>query len=168
MVNYHPLALRALHDGRALRVDAGGGLSQLYDPSTEQWTFTGPMASSFTGDASNTALLENGDVLVFGNILPSYASQFYDPITNQWTFTPSNLNGIQVGPLAALNNGKALLAGGNQKYRGHTRTCFLFDPSTKRWSSTGSLIQLGAETLTPLPNGQVLAVTLSDVELYTP
>ncbi len=167
MDNYHPLALRTLQDGRALRIDAGDGASQLYDPSTGQWTFTGGMYFTFTGGTENTVMLRNGNVLVYGNILPSYASQFYDPTANTWTRTFGQ-SIIQVGPLALLNTGKVLLAGGHVKYGGATRLCHLYDPSTNRWSGTGSLIQPGVSTLTPLTNGQVLAVTNTDVELYTP
>jgi hypothetical protein len=110
-------------------------------------------------------------VLVYGNILPSYASQFYDPIANKWTRTfGQNTFGIQVGLLAPLNTGKVLLAGGHQKYaKGATRICMLYDPATNFWSQTGSmLIQPVLTTLTPLPDGRVLAVNNTDVELYTP
>jgi hypothetical protein len=97
-------------------------------------------------------------VLVYGNILPSYASQFYDPIANKWTRTfGQNTFGIQVGLLAPLNTGKVLLAGGHQKYaKGATRICMLYDPATNFWSQTGSMLsQPVLTTLTPLPDGRV-------------
>jgi hypothetical protein len=114
-------------------------------------------------------LLTNGDVLIYGNHFPSYASRFYDPIANTWTPTKGENNGqISVGPLAALGSGKVLLDGGQLKYGGFTPTCMLYDPSTNTWSLTGSLKHAGGGRLTRLSNGQVLSVGFTDAELYTP
>jgi hypothetical protein len=129
---------------------------------------TAPMYYAFNGDSSTIAMLTNGDVLIYGNHFPSYASQFYDPVANTWTPTKGQNNGqISVGPLAALGNGKVLLAGGQFKYGGFDPTCMLYDPSTNTWSLTGSLKQRGGR-LKRLSNGQVLDVGPAGAELYTP
>jgi hypothetical protein len=52
-------------------------------------------------------LLTNGDVLVYGNHSPSYASEFYNPDSNAWAPTRGQSGtGISNGPLARLDNGK--------------------------------------------------------------
>jgi hypothetical protein len=115
----------------------------------------------------HTALLPNGDVLIFGDKYPSYASEFYNPFTNTWAAAGTE-NSITFGPLALLGTGRVLLAGGGTTYKGNTATCLLYDPSTNTWSLTGSLKHAGGHTLTLLQNGQALAVGGSDAELYTP
>jgi N-acetylneuraminic acid mutarotase len=179
-----PLILLA--NGQVLTV--GTGSAELYNPATGKWTVTAStatprsghtatmlpngevlVAGGYLGNHSSTiAMLTNGDVLIFGNHFPSYASQFYDPVANTWTPTKGQNNGqISVGPLAALSNGKVLLAGGQFKYGGFNPTCMLYDPSTNTWSLTGSLKQRGGR-VTRLPNGQVLDVGPAGAELYTP
>jgi hypothetical protein len=118
-----------------------------------------------------TALLTNGDVLIYGNKYSCYAGEFYNPFANTWARTQRQCgNAISYGPLALLGTGKVLLAGNAIMYGGKsfpTTNCALYDPSTNSWTLTGSLKQVAHRTLTRLLNGQVLAVG-TDAELYTP
>lgn len=161
----HSSPATLLQDGRALVADSTG---ELYDPSTGKWTLTAKMYyGGHTG--ISTALLTNGDVLIYGNHLPSYASEFYNPFANIWTGTKGQNSGaISSGPLALLGTGKVLLAGGSLKYGGGTTNSLLYTPSTNTWLFTGSLKQVAGHTLTLLQNGQALAVGGTDAELYTP
>jgi hypothetical protein len=157
-----------LQDSRVLIIDAQGNAGELYHPSTGQWTLTANMYA-FGNTGASTALLPNGDVLIYGNHFPSYASQFYNPFANTWTATKGQNSGaISSGPLALLGTGKVLLAGGSLKYGGSTTNCLLYDPSTNTWLFTGSLKKVTGHTVTRLLNGQVLAVGGTDAELYMP
>lgn len=70
---------------------------------------------------SSATLLANGDVLLYGNDLPSYTSQFYNPAANIWSRTQGNNGtGVNFGPLVTLTNGNALLAGGTVVYSGNS------------------------------------------------
>jgi Galactose oxidase, central domain len=171
--NFHLFALMLLQDGRALAVDESDSSytpGQLYDRSTGQWTATTNMYYSHSG--VSTALLPNGDALVYGNKFSCYAAEFYNPSANTWSRTLGQCgNAISFGPLALLGTGKVLIAGGTVKYSGKsfpTDNCDLYDPSTNRWTATGSLMQSVRHSATRLLNGQVLAVGGSDAELYTP
>jgi hypothetical protein len=163
----HAVVATLLQNGQVL-IAEDQNAGELYHPSTGQWTLTAPMYySGHTG--ISTALLTNGDVLLYGNHLPSYASEFYNPSADTWTNTKGqSTGGISPGPLMLLDAGKVLLAGGSTKYRGGTTNCLLYDPSNNTWLFTGSLKQLAAHTLTRLLDGRVLAVGGSDAELYTP
>jgi Galactose oxidase, central domain len=171
--NFHLVALALLQDGRALAVDESDSSftpGQLYDSSTRQWTPTTQMYYSHAG--VSTALLTKGNLLVYGNKFSCYAAEFYNPSANTWARTQGQCgNAISFGPLTLLGTGKVLLAGAVVMYSGKsfpTANCDLYDPSTNRWSVTGSLMQSVRHTATRLFNGQVLAVGGSDAELYTP
>jgi hypothetical protein len=164
---FAPLTL--LPDGQALVADQS---AELYDPSKGQWTMTAPMYYTFGTSRLATALLTNGDTLVYGNHFACYASEFYNPTANTWSRTNGQCGtGVSYGPLALLGTGKALLAGGFIIYSGKSfpsANSSLYDPSTNTWTATGKLKQAGSHTLTRLSTGQVLAVGGIDAELYTP
>ena len=165
----HAAPLTLLQDGQALVADE---TAELYDPATRQWTKTSTMYYTFGTSRLAAVLLTNVDVLVYGNHFACYASEFYNPTANTWSRTNGQCyTGVSYGPLALLGTGKVLLAGGVIIYGGKSfpsAHSSLYDPSTNTWLSTGSLRQAGNHTLTPLSNGQALAVGGSDAELYTP
>ena len=72
-----------------------------------------------------------------------------------------------------LPNGKVLAAGGDNN-GAFLATSELYDPTTRTWSATGSLVTARYAGATLLPNGQVLAAgggiptTLASAELYDP
>lgn len=167
MPSNHSSPAILLQSGKVL-VAGGGGV--LYDPTTAQWTTTGPLYYSLAD--GSTALLPNGDVLTYGNMFSCYAAQFYNPATNTWARTMRQCgNSVSYGPLVLLRTGNVLLAGDEIQYSGHrtpTARCALYNPSTNTWTATGSLLQATRRTATLLPTGKVLAVGGSDAELYTP
>jgi hypothetical protein len=169
MHNRRVAPLTLLQDGQALVADE---TAELYDPSIGQWTMTEAMYYIFGTSRLATALLANGDVLVYGNHFACYASEFYNPTANTWSRTNGQCGtGVSYGPLALLATGKALLAGGFIIYGGKSfpsANSSLYDPSTNTWTATGKLKQAGSHTLTRLSNGQVMAVGGADAELYTP
>jgi N-acetylneuraminic acid mutarotase len=159
---------------------SGGTSAELYDHG--HFTLTGSM-NVYRPNLTAT-LLPNGDVLVFGGTqLASSASEFYNPATGTWTRTGQ----YYVAPsrrghtLTLLGTGKALVAGGRDKYS-FTSYSRLYDSSTNSWPSTsaGHMNNVrSGHTATLLPNGQVLVVGgfdiisnvvtyLASAELYTP
>jgi Galactose oxidase, central domain len=159
---------------------SGGTSAELYDHG--HWTLTGSM-NVYRPNLTAT-LLTNGDVLVFGGTqLASSASEFYNPATGTWTRTGQYF----VAPsrsghtLTLLGTGKALVAGGRDKYS-FTSYSRLYDSSTNSWPTTsaGHMNNVRSNhTATLLPNGELLVaggfdiisnvVTyLSSAELYTP
>jgi len=170
MPGNHTAPAALLPSGKVLVVGGGG---VIYDPTTAQWTETGPLYYSIAGvSGDTTALLGNGDVLAYGNKFSCYAAQYLNPSTNTWARTIGQCgNSVSFGPLVLLGTGKVLLAGDEIVYSGHaspTVRCALYDPSTNTWTSTGSLLQATRRTATLLGNGKVLSVGSNDAELYTP
>jgi len=170
MPSSHGSAATLLANGNVLVSDGSGGV--VYDPSTAQWSPTGPLYYNFGGANPTAALLPNGDVLMYGNHFSCYAAQFFDPSSNTWARTQFQCgNSVSYGPLVLLGTGKVLLAGDLITYSGHTSPtprCALYDPSTNSWAATGSLLVAARRTATLLSNGKVLSVGSSDAELYTP
>jgi len=172
--------LTLLQNGKALIAagsSSGGaqGTAELF--SNGQWSVTAGLYFCCYHSSNNAVLLTNGDVVIYGANLPSYASEFYDPSTNIWKRTfGQNYGNLRIGPLALLANGKVLLGGGAPKYGKVSSASMLYDPSTNYWTLTGSLNQFrSSHTLTRLMNGQVLAAggvglsgLLSSAELYNP
>jgi N-acetylneuraminic acid mutarotase len=179
----HPAASHAtrLQSGQVLVPGDTFKTGELYDPSTAQWTTTSTMY--FTQPSTDGVLLSDGDVLIFGSPnSTTYSSEFYDPSTNVWARTfGQNYGNIESGPIALLDTGKGLLAGGAGKYKSILRSAMLYDPATKYWTLTGALNQARrTHTLTVLQDGRALAaggvtvgsggttVVVGSAELYTP
>ena len=159
---------------------AGGRSAELY--SNGRWTLTNSM--NVYRPTLTATLLTNGDVLVFGGTqLASSASESYNPAAGTWTGTgqfyvaPSRIGHT----LTLLGTGKALVAGGRDKYS-ITSYSRLYDSSTNSWpfASAGHMNNVREfHTATLLPNGQVLVAggyvvsngtvtQLASAELYTP
>jgi N-acetylneuraminic acid mutarotase len=157
---------------------SAGRSAELYDPSTGTWKAMGSM--TVYRPTLTAALLMNGDVLVFGGTqLASSASEFYNPSHGTWTSTgqyyvaPSRIGHT----LTLLGTGKALVAGGRDKYS-FTSYSRLYDSATNSWPFTGAGHMNDVRefhTATLLPNGKVLVAggydgssQLASAELYTP
>lgn len=141
--------------------------AELYDPFTGRWRATGAMRQALYAAAAT--LLPNGDVLAVGGLgfdgarneiaLPS--AELYDPSTGNWVFTGSMHEGRSFATALPLPNGKVLAAGGlgfdGARKRVALSSAELYDPVTKRWTDTGSLVTrrfFSAANL--LPNGKAL------------
>jgi hypothetical protein len=158
--------------------------AEIYDPATEQWTVTGPMA---VGRMFHTAtLLSNGKVLVSGGSTPitsecpigcvASSAELFDPSTGVWTATGAMSGPHMLNTATLLPSGEVLVVGGdgfNIASRAET-----YDPVTEQWSPTGSMAGgvTGGHTATLLQTGKVLvagglistAVCTPGAELYDP
>ncbi|OLD25761.1 MAG: hypothetical protein AUJ04_07145 [Acidobacteria bacterium 13_1_40CM_3_55_6] len=164
--------------------DGSFNTSELYDPATGTWSFTGTLN---TARESHTAtLLPNGKVLIAAGFDYDYNSlntaELYDPATGTWSRTGS-LNMSRVYHTATLLlNGKVLVEGGVDENilrpSAPVDSAELYDPATGTWSTTGSLNTARlAHTATLLSNGKVLVAAgygpnspngLNSAELYDP
>jgi hypothetical protein len=172
-----------LKDGRVLVAGGGQHLTndgtgaalasaELYDPVDETWASTGSMLTPRALHAA--VLLRDGRVLVAGGcngwtgdgggaICNQLASaELYDPATGEWAAT-GDMRSTRWGPAVLLPDGRVLVAGSET---GSIWTSLaiggeseLYDPTTGRWTETGSMnaARVGAGIVL-LPSGLVLAV----------
>jgi len=126
------------------------------------WTPTGSM---HTARASHTATaLPNGLVLVAGGTGDSIgalaSSELYNPASGSWSAT-AEMNDARVSARAVLlPNGSVLTMGGcivSDCLGQTTRSAEIYNPSTGKWTLTGSMRTARAEFVAVLlPNGRVL------------
>ena len=177
--------LMVLQNGQALAASASG--AELYTPSTGTWAHTGSMNAA-RNDFTVT-LLTNGKVLVAGGYrndpvkgaVALGSAELYNPTTGKWTYTGSLHTARWSHSANLLQNGEVLVAGDESFGSGGTTNVFasaeLYNPSTGKWTTTGSMTTVRrGNTMTLLQNGQVLVAGGSDgagnllasAELYNP
>jgi hypothetical protein len=164
-------AATLLPDGRVLVAGGQNGqdalaTAEIFDPRTRTWSPTGSMHLPRTGGTALT--LPDGRVLIaggFSNVgqgegfflgptsgLPVDYAEIWSPGTGHWSVShalPSNPT------LITLPDGRVLSAGGNYGFQS-TADTFLFNPSTNRWTTPGSM---------PSPSGRAATAVLSDGRL---
>lgn len=163
---YH--AAVRLADGRVLVTggtptgysDGEVASTEIYDPDTQSWTPAGNMRKARS--SHQAVVLASGKVLVVGGDYPVTA-EVYDPATDTWKLTDGRKTEA-TGALAALPDGKALLAGGPIYGDFHEDTpgtpeAEIYDSATNRWMATASM-SAGrfSHTATTLLSGKVLVV----------
>jgi N-acetylneuraminic acid mutarotase len=163
----------------------------LYNPATNSFAASTPVMNAARFDAT-AALLANGNALIAGGIGPGPPGPFmvtlnavdlYDPATN--TFAPAaslpTMNTSRQSATATLlNNGKVLIAGGENNSNQVLASVDLYDGASNSFVPAASLPTMNQArfnaTATLLPSGKVLIAggqelppkTLSSTELYTP
>ena len=152
--------------------------SELYDPTTGNWSVSGNLnVARIHGTAT---LLPSGKVLAAGGCVdPCTSVEVYDPSTGAWTLTGSMADGRTYHTATLLPNGKVLVAGGCYSACGIyvQSSAELYDPNSGTWSVTGSLsVGRAQHTATLLQNGKVLVAggisasgsENSSAEIYDP
>jgi N-acetylneuraminic acid mutarotase len=182
--NQDAATLTLLQNGQALAVAASG--AELYNPATGKWTYTSSMNTA-RNDFTAT-VLNNGQVLAVGGYyndpfkgpIPLASAELYNPATGKWTTTGSLHTARWSHTATLLQNGEVVIAGGEilgSKGRMSFASAELYNPSTGKWTITGSLSQARFDqTAALLQNGQVLVaggntglfVGLASAELYNP
>jgi len=159
-------------DGRVLVVGGGTGSgvcterAEIFDPRTNSWTKAPSLPAQRTGHTAD--LLNDGRVLVAGGVnaigLTVGGDAFlYDPKANNWTMTAPMVTQRAYAGSVQLKDERVLVAGGiaadGSSVWHMMANAEIYDPASNTWSATASLS--GARSsfvLTPLPNGQVLAI----------
>src|SRR6266571_4880408 len=156
----------------------GSPASELYDPSTNQWSYTPGLP---VGVAFYTATkLLDGRVLIVGGVTCesdpqtiTTATQIYDPSTGHWTRSgdaPKQVANGSGNNLAVLNDGRVLMIGSGNYDNQFTPSAEsdLFDPSTGQWTRTGDLhVARFSGNLVKLQDGRVLLMSGNSGNAYT-
>jgi len=152
-------------------VNAAGPTAEVYDPSKETWTATGPMASFHI--SASAVRLPDGRVLVVGGqacnpeplggcngVLPFAQPEIYDPKTNAWTATSVPPSMLETHGAALLGDGTVLVAGGVSYANGDFEpTAQVYDPKSDAWTLTAAVPSTGgAGELVALQDGRALLV----------
>ena len=129
---YHTASI--LSDGKVLVVDGDNSKtlnsSELYDPSTGNWTRISDL-KILRADFAATSLL-NGKVLATGGMGDdeggiTNTAELYDPSTNNWTHVP-HFKRVRMGHTATLlRDGRVLIIGGEGD--ACEKTTEIYDPS---------------------------------------
>ena len=129
--------------------------------------------SAKRGDGLRSVLLNNGEVLVFGNA-DDGSAELYDPETDEWS-AAGNLSTPHGTSFTAekLADGRVLVAGGGAqgKYIAPTLTDSMevYDPKTNEWTTVAGMTGKSWEhTTNLLTNGTVLFVRTTKIEAYDP
>jgi len=139
-----PGGLINLSNGQILIAGGGTGSrsiheAELYDPDSETWSFTGPMALQRCVHTST--LLQDGRVLVTGGIdwttNEIHASaELYDPETGTWRSTGAMKTARWNHRAVRLDDGRVLIVGGATEESGDEAvlaSAEIFDPRTESW-----------------------------------
>lgn len=139
--------------------------AELYDPATGVWSYTGNLNTP-RRDMSMILLNDGRALIAAGTSGPNSATslattELYDPTTGTWSYTANDLAVPRDGPtMVKLQDGRILLAGGNQPDYTCTNAAEIFDPTTNMWSSAGTMPFGGVGiTLTVLLDGRVFGAT---------
>lgn len=173
------------------------GSTELYDPATGTWTFSGSLIQARAGARAVT--LADGRVLVVGGWSDTYSYPKYgtaplasaevlDPATGTWTAAGSLAVPRAGFALVALADGGALVAGGlvEGDARAPTALAERFDPRAGTWSAAadmptaafvraaarladGRVLVAGGETTSFIPDADVPPPAYTDAaETYDP
>lgn len=139
-----------LDDGRVLVVGGNSGTgsdksglpsAEVYDPVTNTWTETNPMAEGHAQPA--VVKLSDGRVLVAGGLDTSAghtaAVEIYDPATNSWTSVAPLPTARAYAQAFQFGNGKVLVVGGENRDSGESLLFFyetaLYDIASDTWTA---------------------------------
>ncbi|HEY4273516.1 MAG TPA: kelch repeat-containing protein [Candidatus Udaeobacter sp.] len=186
---------KVLVEGGASNTQEALKTAELYDPATGTWSTTGNMKEG--RQQHSAVLLTDGSVLVTGGNIDRTPctvdvcvntiaeSELYSPSTGQWQEVGDMTIPRSFFTTTLLANGKVLAVGG----RIHTGPDYfdyhaiawadLYDPTTKKWTATGTMsISREDHSAVLLANGQLLVmggttvdfngVTVASAELYNP
>lgn len=160
--------------------------TEVYNPTTSSWTVSGNLNVARAN--AGAVILPSGSVLVAGGCTSNCQSgttgsaELFNSVSGTWTSTGSMTQARTYFGLVLMPSGKVLAAGGCTGLSANgctavTRKAEVYDPSTGKWTPTGSMVAArGSLTATVLPNGMILVAgglnaagtALASAELYNP
>jgi hypothetical protein len=174
----------SLQDGKVLLTgcvgpsSCGGGATELFDPRTVTFNFTG--AFDKWDDVNTATLLMNGKVLFVGNAendgFPADA-ELYDPAAGTFTSIGPTTAPHEFAAAVRIADGRVLITGGQLPGGSGAASTDLYDPATGKFTSAGNMtVGRHEHTATLLPDGTVLITgghsswpaSTSSAEIYTP
>jgi Kelch motif protein/galactose oxidase-like protein len=159
----------ALLDGSVLVAGGTSATGDVLDSaalfhSDGTWTPTGPMSQPRWGHSA--LRLNDGRVLIIGGWARAYPGPSVAPDPTVDLFDPSTRRFTPVAPapavlwgtmFAALSDGRALMAGGEDPAQGSTSQAWLYDPKTNAWTAARPMpVSRTYGVATTLANGKVL------------
>jgi hypothetical protein len=151
-------------------------------PSAVAFTLTGSM--TIGRDGPTATVLKDGRVLVVGGKVrtgsvesKTATAELYDPSTGRFAATGSMADARWGHTATLLQDGRVLVTGGADLSDGYAnlRTAELYDPSTGKFTPTGSMeVGRAEQTATLLKDGRVLiaggtnSIGLASAEIYDP
>lgn len=155
--------------------------SELFDPSTNSWSYTGNLITARRG--ASLTMLADGRVLISGGSLglPDsdrflYSAEIYNPETGTWIST-GNLKIAREGHKSVrLFDDRVLIIGGEGPWMVNQKIAEIYRPNTGDWVTTGSIsIGRNSATLTLLQDGRVMyaggaggSTIYATTEIYEP
>lgn len=159
-----------LADGRVLvaggytLVDLAVASAELYDPATNAFSSTGSLGAA--RGLHTATLLADCRVLIAGGGPATWATrlgaflasaELYDPTTGSFSPTGTMTAAREGQTATLLNDGRVLIAGGNDIVEHAVASAELYDPTTGTFTPTGSMATArGFHTATLLSDGRVL------------
>jgi hypothetical protein len=160
--------------------------TEVYSSLTSSWTNSGNL--NVARSNASAVLLPSGMVLVAGGCVSTClgattaSAELYNSVSGTWSSTGSMTKARTYFGMVLLPSGKVLAAGGCTGLNangcsGVTAKAEIFDPSTGKWTATGSMTAArGNLTVTLLASGKVLAAggingannPIGSAELYDP
>lgn len=135
--------------------------SELYNPSTGTWSYSGQMNKRRIDFAS--VVLPNGNILAIGgedeNNLSTATCEIYNVSSGTWSYAESMNEERRFHSAILLKTGKVLVIG---------NTCELYDPSTNKWSYTGNHPTILGGSPVMLSDGRILATIGHSAKIYNP
>lgn len=128
--------------------------SEIYNPSSKEFTLIGNLNFSRAGDRS-AILLNDGRVLIADMFHKEV--EIYNPKDDKFKIIGTFVGAINPEKAVMLNNGKVLFIGGYVKDQ--TASAQIFDPTTNSFKYTGQLKHMrGDFTATLLKDGNLLII----------
>ena len=160
--------------------------TEVYSPTTGAWTTSGNLNTARA--SANAVLLPSASVMVAGGCVSAClggntnTAELYNSVNGSWSYTGSMATPRVYFGMVLLASGKVLAAGGctgqnSNGCTGVTAKAEIYDPSTGKWTATGSMkTARGAFTATLLQSGKVLVAggingagnPIKTAELYDP
>ena len=157
--------------------DSGELRTEIYDHSTQTWSFTGGHPLSFERIHHATTELADGRVLVVGGAFNAgNLAEIYDPATQAWTLAGPLNQGRADHTATLLSDGRVLAVGGDYDFFLNSTELFNLATPTEKWTLGRKLSHERFEhTATRLQDGKVLVVgsraraaSLSSCEVFDP